>query len=59
MSLPHQDQLHGKHAAQCTASFDPSSGTLGPNSSMEITVNFTSHTDVRIQVINTVALFDT
>ncbi|XP_054479162.1 deleted in lung and esophageal cancer protein 1 [Anoplopoma fimbria] len=39
-------QLQGKQAELCTASFDPSSGTLGPNASLEITVNFISHTDL-------------
>ncbi|XP_040922334.1 deleted in lung and esophageal cancer protein 1 isoform X2 [Toxotes jaculatrix] len=38
-------ELQGKQAPQCRASFEPCSGTLGPNASMEITVNFTSHTD--------------
>ncbi|KAK2859516.1 hypothetical protein Q5P01_004136 [Channa striata] len=41
-------QLQGKQASQCTVSFDPSSGTLAPQASMEITVNFTSHTDVDV-----------
>ncbi|XP_029935813.1 deleted in lung and esophageal cancer protein 1 [Myripristis murdjan] len=41
-------QLQGKQASLCTASFDPSSGTLGPNASMEITVSFTSHTDLEL-----------
>lgn len=44
--FPCQAQLQGKHAELCAASFEPSSGTLGPNTSMEITVNFVSHTDV-------------
>ncbi|XP_026216993.1 deleted in lung and esophageal cancer protein 1 [Anabas testudineus] len=39
-------QLQGAQASVCTTSFDPSSGTLGPNSSIEITVSFTSHTDL-------------
>ncbi|XP_068438348.1 deleted in lung and esophageal cancer protein 1 [Clinocottus analis] len=39
-------QLQGKQAELCTASFDPSSGTLGPNASLEITVNFITHTDL-------------
>ncbi|KAK9527708.1 hypothetical protein VZT92_014247 [Zoarces viviparus] len=38
--------LQGKQAELCTASFDPSSGTLGPNASLEITVHFISHTDL-------------
>ncbi|XP_029979404.1 deleted in lung and esophageal cancer protein 1 isoform X2 [Sphaeramia orbicularis] len=41
-------QLQGKQAELCTASFDPSSATLGPNASMEITINFTSHTDLEL-----------
>lgn len=43
----HQAQLQGKQASLCTTSFDPPSGTLGPNACMEVTVNFTAHTDVR------------
>ncbi|XP_031705648.1 deleted in lung and esophageal cancer protein 1 [Anarrhichthys ocellatus] len=39
-------QLQGKQAELCRASFDPSSGTLGPNASLEITVHFISHTDL-------------
>lgn len=46
LHFPHQAQLQGKHAELCTATFDPTAGTLGPNTSMEITVNFISHTDV-------------
>ena len=42
----HQDQLQGKQASLCSASFDPSSGSLGPNASAEVTVTFTSHTEV-------------
>ncbi|KAM7369872.1 hypothetical protein PAMP_011162 [Pampus punctatissimus] len=41
-------QLHGPQASLCTASFDPSSGTLAPNASMEIAVNFTSHRDLEL-----------
>ncbi|KAK5849638.1 hypothetical protein PBY51_013957 [Eleginops maclovinus] len=41
-------KLQGKQADVCTASFEPSSGTLGPNTSLEITVTFTSHTDVEL-----------
>ncbi|KAM9337193.1 deleted in lung and esophageal cancer protein 1 [Symphorus nematophorus] len=41
-------QLQGKHAELCAASFEPSSGTLGPNTSMEITVEFISHTDLEL-----------
>ncbi|KAM9332633.1 deleted in lung and esophageal cancer protein 1 [Pholidichthys leucotaenia] len=40
--MPH---LEGKQASSCTASFDPSAGTLGPNASVDITVTFTSHID--------------
>ncbi|XP_068588398.1 deleted in lung and esophageal cancer protein 1 [Cebidichthys violaceus] len=39
-------QLQGKQAELCTASFDPSSSTLGPNASLETTVHFISHTDL-------------
>lgn len=46
ISLKNQSQLQGKLAELCAATFDPSSGTLGPNSRMEVTVSFTSHTDV-------------
>lgn len=41
-----QAELQGKQASLCSATFDPSSGTLGPKVSMEITVTFTAHTDV-------------
>ncbi|XP_042366373.1 deleted in lung and esophageal cancer protein 1 [Plectropomus leopardus] len=41
-------ELQGKQAELCTASFDPSSGTLGPNASLEITVNFIAHTDMEL-----------
>ncbi|GAA6215002.1 deleted in lung and esophageal cancer protein 1 [Lates japonicus] len=41
-------ELQGKQASLCTASFDPSSGVLEPNASMEITVDFTSHTDLEL-----------
>ncbi|XP_068604350.1 deleted in lung and esophageal cancer protein 1 [Brachionichthys hirsutus] len=39
-------QLQGRHAELCSASFHPSCGSLGPNAGLEVTVNFTSHTDV-------------
>ncbi|KAF3836573.1 hypothetical protein F7725_029131 [Dissostichus mawsoni] len=39
-------ELQGELADLCSASFEPSSGTLGPNDSLEIKVTFTSHTDV-------------
>lgn len=35
----------------CAARFEPSSGTLGPNVSLQIRVHFISHTDVSIEVI--------
>nr|XP_020458002.1 deleted in lung and esophageal cancer protein 1 isoform X2 [Monopterus albus] len=41
-------QLQGQQASLCTASFDPTSGILGPNASTEITVCFTSHTDLEV-----------
>ncbi|XP_078137059.1 deleted in lung and esophageal cancer protein 1 isoform X3 [Sander vitreus] len=41
-------QLQGKQAELYTASFDPSSGTLGPNASLEITVTFISHSDLEL-----------
>lgn len=41
-----QAELQGKQASLCSATFYPSSGTLGPKVSMEITVTFTAHTDV-------------
>uniref|UniRef100_A0A3Q4N0R9 DLEC1 cilia and flagella associated protein n=1 Tax=Neolamprologus brichardi TaxID=32507 RepID=A0A3Q4N0R9_NEOBR len=49
--LPSQfSWLQGKQASLCSATFDPSSGTLGPNVSMEITVTFTAHTDELTEV---------
>ncbi|XP_008306151.1 deleted in lung and esophageal cancer protein 1 isoform X2 [Cynoglossus semilaevis] len=41
-------QLQGKQASLCTTSFDPPSGTLGPNACIEVTVNFTAHTDMKL-----------
>uniref|UniRef100_A0A3B5LVK0 DLEC1 cilia and flagella associated protein n=1 Tax=Xiphophorus couchianus TaxID=32473 RepID=A0A3B5LVK0_9TELE len=41
----HFSWLQGKQASLCTATFDPSSGILGPNATMNINVNLTSHTD--------------
>ncbi|XP_047468119.1 deleted in lung and esophageal cancer protein 1 isoform X2 [Mugil cephalus] len=41
-------ELQGKQASQCTASFEPSSGALGPNASADITVHFTPHTDLEL-----------
>ncbi|XP_077480061.1 deleted in lung and esophageal cancer protein 1 [Stigmatopora argus] len=38
-------QLKGQQASLCSASFEPPSGTLGPNASLDITVSFMSHTD--------------
>ncbi|XP_061777252.1 deleted in lung and esophageal cancer protein 1 [Nerophis ophidion] len=37
-------ELRGQQAALCSASFHPSSGTLGPNASLDIDVTFISHT---------------
>uniref|UniRef100_A0A3P9CVN0 DLEC1 cilia and flagella associated protein n=1 Tax=Maylandia zebra TaxID=106582 RepID=A0A3P9CVN0_9CICH len=49
--LPSQfSWLQGKQASLCSATFDPSSGTLGPKVSMEITVTFTAHTDELTEV---------
>nr|XP_040023595.1 deleted in lung and esophageal cancer protein 1 isoform X1 [Gasterosteus aculeatus aculeatus] len=39
-------QLQGKQAQMCAARFEPSSGTLGPNVSLQIRVHFISHTDL-------------
>ncbi|XP_056155265.1 deleted in lung and esophageal cancer protein 1 [Lampris incognitus] len=44
-------QLQGKQASLCAVSFHPSAGTLGPNATMEITVTFTSHTDVKLNEV--------
>ncbi|XP_062415040.1 deleted in lung and esophageal cancer protein 1 [Pungitius pungitius] len=41
-------QLQGKQAAMCEARFEPSSGTLGPNVSLQIRVHFISHTDLDV-----------
>lgn len=46
LHFSHKSQLQGKHAELCTATFDPTAGTVGPKTSMDITVNFTSHKDV-------------
>ncbi|KAM8823094.1 deleted in lung and esophageal cancer protein 1 isoform 2-T2 [Spinachia spinachia] len=39
-------QLQGKQAEMCAARFEPSSGTLGPNVTLQIRVHFISHTDL-------------
>ncbi|KAM4719080.1 deleted in lung and esophageal cancer protein 1 [Anableps anableps] len=44
-------QLQGKQAPLCTATFDPSSGVLEPNATMDITVSFTSHTDLELSEV--------
>uniref|UniRef100_UPI0037E93989 deleted in lung and esophageal cancer protein 1 n=1 Tax=Semicossyphus pulcher TaxID=241346 RepID=UPI0037E93989 len=44
-------QLQCKQAELCTASFEPSSGTLGPKASMDITVTFISHTDLELSEV--------
>lgn len=41
-------QLQGTQAALCVATFEPASGTLEPNTSFEITIKFTSHTDLEL-----------
>ncbi|XP_061661850.1 deleted in lung and esophageal cancer protein 1 isoform X2 [Syngnathoides biaculeatus] len=38
-------ELKGQQASLCSASFEPSSGTLGPNARLDITVSFISRTD--------------
>ncbi|XP_077365596.1 deleted in lung and esophageal cancer protein 1 [Festucalex cinctus] len=38
-------ELKGQQASLCSASFEPLSGTLGPNASLDITVSFISQTD--------------
>ncbi|XP_034024820.1 deleted in lung and esophageal cancer protein 1 [Thalassophryne amazonica] len=43
-----KDQLQGKHAALCTARFEPSSGTLAPCANMDIAIHFTSHADLEL-----------
>ncbi|XP_043961337.1 deleted in lung and esophageal cancer protein 1 isoform X2 [Gambusia affinis] len=43
-----KEQLQGKQASLCTATFDPSSGILGPNATMNIAVNLSSHTDLKL-----------
>ncbi|KAG7317632.1 hypothetical protein KOW79_018667 [Hemibagrus wyckioides] len=39
------NKLQGPQAHLCSASFTPSSGTVGPNEHMEISVSFTTYTD--------------
>ncbi|KAJ3611637.1 hypothetical protein NHX12_021652 [Muraenolepis orangiensis] len=39
-------QLQGKQASLCSASFRPPSGTLDPHATVDVTVEYTSHTDV-------------
>ncbi|XP_068199830.1 deleted in lung and esophageal cancer protein 1 [Antennarius striatus] len=41
-------QLQGRQSELCSAIFDPPCGSLGPNASLEVTVNFTSHTDLEL-----------
>ncbi|XP_054893916.1 deleted in lung and esophageal cancer protein 1 [Poeciliopsis prolifica] len=43
-----KEQLQGKQASLCTATFDPSSGILGPNATMNIAVNLASHTVLKL-----------
>ncbi|TWW70940.1 Deleted in lung and esophageal cancer protein 1 [Takifugu flavidus] len=46
-----RSQLEGNLSGLCMATFDPSSGTLEPNSRMEITVTFISHTDLELKEV--------
>ncbi|XP_061522302.1 deleted in lung and esophageal cancer protein 1 isoform X1 [Phycodurus eques] len=39
------DALKGQQASLCSATFEPPSGTLGPNARLDITVSFISQTD--------------
>ncbi|XP_046879409.1 deleted in lung and esophageal cancer protein 1 isoform X5 [Hypomesus transpacificus] len=43
-----ESPLHGRQASLCSATFNPSTGTLGPNAKMEITVTFTAHTELEL-----------
>ncbi|XP_054621625.1 deleted in lung and esophageal cancer protein 1 isoform X2 [Dunckerocampus dactyliophorus] len=47
-SFSWMDELKGQQASLCSATFDPASGTLGPNASLEITVTFVSNTDASL-----------
>ncbi|XP_059900626.1 deleted in lung and esophageal cancer protein 1 isoform X2 [Gadus macrocephalus] len=42
-------QLQGKQAALCTASFQPPSGTLAPHATLEVTAEFTTHTESEVR----------
>ncbi|XP_045066363.1 deleted in lung and esophageal cancer protein 1 isoform X2 [Coregonus clupeaformis] len=44
--------LQGQQAPLCSASFTPSSGTLGPNAKMDVTVTFTAHTDMELSEVS-------
>ncbi|XP_072544966.1 deleted in lung and esophageal cancer protein 1 isoform X3 [Salminus brasiliensis] len=48
------NQLQGPQAHLCSASFTPSSGILGPNTQMEISVSFTTHTDEELTEVTAV-----
>ncbi|KAI4901416.1 hypothetical protein NFI96_018546 [Prochilodus magdalenae] len=48
-------KLQGPQAHHCSASFTPSSGTLEPNTQMEISVSFTTHTDASIRGMHNTA----
>ncbi|XP_019745531.1 deleted in lung and esophageal cancer protein 1 isoform X2 [Hippocampus comes] len=39
------DELRGQQASLCSATFEPLSGSLGPNASLDIRVSFVSQTD--------------
>ncbi|CAM9240481.1 unnamed protein product, partial [Lampetra planeri] len=45
-------QLQGQQAALCAVSFEPSSGTLGPNASTEVGVHLTSHTELELSDVS-------
>ncbi|XP_071270154.1 deleted in lung and esophageal cancer protein 1 [Salvelinus alpinus] len=44
-------KLQGQQASLCSASFTPSSGSLGPNAKMDVTVAFTAHTDIELSAV--------
>ncbi|KAI5617177.1 deleted in lung and esophageal cancer protein 1 isoform X2 [Silurus asotus] len=47
-------ELQGLQAHLCSATFTPSSGTLGPNAHVEISVSFTTHTDDELTEVSAV-----
>ncbi|XP_034145187.1 deleted in lung and esophageal cancer protein 1 [Esox lucius] len=42
-------KLQGEQASLCSARFTPTSGTLGAHTKMDVTVAFTSHTDIKLK----------